>query len=152
MCSCFCVCVCACVCMYVCMRLCLCVCAGGRQKRASPQGALYGALDKDSLGNSFSLVLRHSSVILRCQVTICHETTHKKKKKERKKMSISPCFGSFIWGVPTEEKLEAALMFKQKRFWFIGWYRLTARFALACDGYWPAMQYVSLTTKGRCPF
>ena len=61
------------------LRVGVCVCAcmfGGwvTDTGVSPQGALQGAIDKDSLGKFFSLVLRHSSVIQWCQVTICHET------------------------------------------------------------------------------
>lgn len=48
------------------------VCVEVTDRRVSPQGALRGAIDKDSLGKFLSLVLRHSSVIQPCQ--ICHET------------------------------------------------------------------------------
>lgn len=48
---------------------CVCVCVDVTDSTASPQGALQGAIDKDSLGKFLSLVLRHSSVIQPCQVT-----------------------------------------------------------------------------------
>lgn len=65
----------------VCMNVCVCVEVTDR--RASPQGALRGAIDKDSLGKFLSLVLRHSSVIQPCQVTVCHETKKKKKNESK---------------------------------------------------------------------
>lgn len=68
----------------------VCVCGWVTDRRLSPQGALQGAIDKDSLGKFFSLVLRLSSVTRWCQVTICHATA-------KKKGVVSSCFGSFIW-------------------------------------------------------
>lgn len=80
---------------------CMCVCVEVTDRRASPQGALRGAIDKDSLGKFLSLVLRHSSVIQPCQVTVCHETKKKKRlinkeisiKKNLKSLPLLPLFG-----------------------------------------------------------